>query len=285
MPVMRSVVARILVTGLCVGAMVACLDVPTAPPLPYGIVTFTPPAYYSLWWSMDETCSAVSGSLASVTFYSVPDSVLIVGANGAQADGYYTTRGNEIVLHARLINNGAAVRHEMLHALIQAGHLRSQFLERCGGVVACSGSCITDAGPPPVPPPETPAVPPDSFDVAVEFTSSTVSPSVNGGYLGITVTAHNRATHAVIAAVPLSGGTLAFRATFEIQLDRPDGSGSGLGHVVQDSEELFFAAGETKRLVFDFAPSHPVLAVAGTYTVTGRFGGHAAAPKLLIVTP
>ena len=54
---------------------------------------------------------------------------------------------------------GSVVRHEMLHALVRAkGHPRAQFLQRCGGIVACGPDCVHDAGPAAAPAAGTPVV-------------------------------------------------------------------------------------------------------------------------------
>jgi hypothetical protein len=275
---------------LCLAAAVACAaDTVIGPPLPDGSVLFTPPAYYAEWWSMTEACSGLDGSLASVAWYSTPPTAVLVSA-AENPDGYWTSAGNRIVLREELIGQGSFVRHEMLHALAQVpGHPRSQFLERCAGTVGCDPHCIADAGPPPVPPADTPLVPPDSFDLAIELSRDTVSPSPNGGYLAVTVSARNRASHAVVAAVPLVGSQPALPLTFAVDMVRDSHLGAtsetGMSHLVLDSEALFFAAGETKRQVFDFMAPQDILSLTGSYHVTGMFGRVVTPSRLFMVAP
>src|SRR5689334_7334027 len=87
-----------------------------------------------------------------------------------QVDGYWIQQGNPIVLAGSAQFNGPVVRHEMLHALVGAGHSREQFLHRCGGVVACEDICLRDAGPPPASGPQVVEVTPDSLEIATVST-------------------------------------------------------------------------------------------------------------------
>src|SRR2546427_648548 len=48
--------------------IVACTSI-VEPPLPSGAEVFSPPPVYSTWRKMTEACSALSGSLAAVTWY------------------------------------------------------------------------------------------------------------------------------------------------------------------------------------------------------------------------
>src|SRR5579862_2050421 len=83
---------------LCTVAAVGCQDnIPVGPPLPFGAVLFAPPAVYSTWWSMTESCSGVNGDMARVSWYSVPNGSL-VDNSGEQLAGEFRSAGNSILL-------------------------------------------------------------------------------------------------------------------------------------------------------------------------------------------
>ena len=134
---------RILLVCLSLGVAVgACMEV-TA--IPSGSERFDAPPEYRLWWSMVESCSGLTGSLANVEWLVVPGSTSIGVGNGDYS-GYWFEQGNRIVLAANAQTEGTLVRHEMLHALTRGGHTRNEFLERCGGIVNCETSCIRRSG-------------------------------------------------------------------------------------------------------------------------------------------
>jgi len=67
-----------------------------------------------------------------------------VSLKGMDAAGYWSLGGSRIVLTECIVDDGSAVRHEMLHAILQVGgHPRAQFLGACAALVDCEGSCIT----------------------------------------------------------------------------------------------------------------------------------------------
>lgn len=276
--------------------IVACLSAAFAgacreivdPPLPDGTQTFTPPSYYTTWWAMTSACSGVSGDLAAVQWYVVPAGTSLV-LDGAQLSGYWSEASNRIVLRDDARSDGAVVRHEMLHALIRVGgHPRQYFIDRCGGTVDCVSACIADAGPAATPPAATPQVPADSFDLAVVFGADTVSATANGGYLSVTVTATNRASHPVIASLPLSGDVLANELAFGFLLASASGGSTGgsvvINQALTSSGVWFFAAGETKRQVFDVFANDAGLK-AGQYRATGSFGLSLTSSRSVTVVP
>ncbi len=129
---------------------------------------------------MTEACSDLSGSLANVSWFAVPDA----------PKSYFSVSGNRIVLSADSRLDGGHVRHEMLHALLRAGgHPRQYFLERCGGVVNCDESCIADAEPPPRDDPNTARVTPEELEVSFEVAPASPSHAENGGFFTVTVKA------------------------------------------------------------------------------------------------
>jgi hypothetical protein len=123
---------------------------------------------YQRRWAMTEACSGLTGSLPAITWVVGPDqsSLTVDSENGVA--GYWTFAGNRIVLAAPETLDGPVVRHEMLHALLQApGHPRDQFLANCAGVVLCETACITDAGPAPPADPQAVLISPESLVVTL----------------------------------------------------------------------------------------------------------------------
>lgn len=261
----------------------ACTEI-TA--LPTGSEHFDPPAEYALWWRMTESCSGRSGDLSAVEWFVVPRPGPIT-VDGREYGGLWYQNGNRIVLAFDDQTDGALVRHEMLHALLREnGHPRSQFLGRCAGVVTCAGGCVKDAGAAPVPPDGTPLVAPNALETSVEVQPNSPSASEFGGYFTLTVTAHNDASHAVVALLPPSGDA------------GPSGSfsytvGQGSSYIryddrAYDSGVTFFAAGETKRDVFDLHVGSDAEfggLLPGTYTAAGSYGGFGSAPVSFTIVP
>jgi hypothetical protein len=276
----------IVLAGLSMVVAGACREI-VDPALPDGTTPFTPPSYYTTWWAMTQACSGITGNLQDVHWFVVPSGTSII-LDGAQLSGYWSEASNRIVLRDDATNDGAVVRHEMLHALIRVGgHPRPYFVDRCGGTVDCVTACLADAGPAPTLPASTPRLPADSFDIAV-LVSDTASASVNGGYFSVTMTATNRAPHEVIASLPLVGDGSGDQVAFGFLLESGTGQGSN-GSVIFDqvlttSEVLSFAPGETKRQVFDLFAKGPSLR-AGSYRATGSFGFVLTSPHPLTIVP
>lgn len=260
----------------------ACAEVAT---LPAGSEDFEPPPEYQLWWSMTEACSGLRGSLADIDWYVVPNSAYIPG-DSRELGGEWYEQGNRIVVASGDQFDGSLVRHEMLHALTRANHTRLQFLERCGGVVVCVDACIKDSGPPPAPPPGTPHVSPGAIEVDVDVQPAAPSGEEYGGYFTIVVTAHNPAAHAVIVDLPPSDDD-GPSETFAFSV-RSGPQSSGYYDRAYDAEVTYFAAGETKRHVFDLHleddQGHGGLA-PGTYTANGAYGAHGGAPMTVTLAP
>ena len=134
----RRCVSRTLSLIAVVGSQViaACNDL-TAP-FPSNAVEITPPAPYARWWAMTESCSGLSGDMSAVHFYAVPEPLVAVGDSSYA--GYWRQKGNRIALAEPYVTDGAVVRHEMLHQLLQRGdHPRPDFVDRCGGIVSFGG--------------------------------------------------------------------------------------------------------------------------------------------------
>jgi hypothetical protein len=254
--------------------------------MPGGSARFEPPPVYRVWWEMTKACSGRSGKMSDIEWYVVPGATSL-RVDGGDVAAYWSPEHNTIVLAGESQMDGGIVRHEMLHALLfGGGHPRALFLETCGGVVACNDACIDDAGPPPVPPLGTVHVPPDSIELGLEIEPPSPGGATLGGYFTLTVTAHNRANHAVIVDLPSNDGA-EWRESFAWSMRR----GSfwiGANVLAYDPEVTYFAAGETKREVFDChvnGDEDYETIPPGEYVVDGSYGGKKAAVQMLSLAP
>jgi len=235
---------------------------------------------------MTEACSGRTGKLSDIEWYVVPGATTVRNA-GTDVAGYWSSNDNSIVLSGESQMDGSVVRHEMLHALLfGGGHPRSIFLGTCGGIVACVDACVDDAGPPPTPADNTLRVPPDSIEIDVKINPAGPSGSELGGYFTLTVTARNPATHAVVVVLPSSDGGR-WRESFAWWMS---GGAMRIGENVlaYDPEVTYFAAGETKRQVFDChvnGDEDYETIPPGEYVVDGSYGGHRAAARSLTLAP
>jgi hypothetical protein len=146
------------------------------------------------------------------------------------------------------IDQGDAVRHEMLHALIRVGgHPRAAFLDACGGIVHCERHCIADAGRWHAPQADYALVPPESLDVDSE---AKLLPAETDGQRWVTlqVTVRNPSGRAVMVAEPSEW--IVPRA-FVVQVGGPTG-GVGWEEAADDSSKIFFRARETKSRLLEF---------------------------------
>jgi hypothetical protein len=256
------------------------------PDLPSNAEQFTPPPVYARWWAMTEACSRLSGDLSSVSWFTVPG-VYVFLFDGKPVEGYWSRGGNRIVMAGAGNLAGGLVRHEMLHALIKArGHPRAKFLDDCGGVVTCKEACILEAGPPPPPDPAAIQIGPEPLEVRVEVEPATPSRAVDDGFFAVIVTVRNPSTNPVAVLLPpqpIGGG----RNTFAFDVVGQSTVLSG-NEFALDASVSTFAAGETKRHVFDFRigndPGTRSLA-PGTYTLRAGYGGHLVNHAPLVLLP
>lgn len=252
-------------------ALAACEEI--IGPFPSDGKAFSPPAVYTTWWNMTRACSGRAGDLADVRWFET-DKPLRDPLNGKLVGGYWTPYINRIIIRSDLMLEGGVVRHEMLHSLVgRGGHSRSQFLEKCGGVVLCPDACVDDAGSY-SPPPETPIhIPGDSLDFRVVVDPPAPSSAHDGGFFSITVLARNRSSHWATVTPPYpQAGTM---HTFEVDVRGRPGRVLSGGYSASDPSERIFAPGETKRQVFDFRIGEKTFSgrfAPGDYIVRGGFG-------------
>ena len=232
---------------------------------------------------MTESCSGLTGSLDAISWYVVPESDL-VPLKGDSVSGYWALASNSIVLASSAVSNGSIVRHEMLHALTRTpGHQRSYFLERCGGVVVCSASCLSDGGPPPSPDSSTARISSDSLELGVSLIPEAPSSSVDGGFFTLIVTATNSRPYPVVVTLD----PRRFGRTFFFQMFGSSGE-IGYGEYLIDPEVTFFRAGETKQQYFDFSISDGFSnghVLPGTYTLYGGYDGRWATRENVVIRP
>jgi hypothetical protein len=256
------------------------------PDLPSNAEQFTPPSVYSRWWTMTEACSGLSGDFSSVSWFMIPG-VSTVLLDGKPVVGYWSLPGNRIVIAGAGKLAGGIIRHEMLHALMKArGHPRAKFLEDCGGVVACTEACISDAGPPPLPDPAAIQIGPEPLEVQVDIEPTTPSRAVDDGFFAVIVSVRNPRTYPVavlLPARPLGDGRKTFSFDFIGESTLLSGTEFSL-----DAGVSTFAAGETKRHVFDFMIGNNPASFAlpaGTYALQAGYGGHLEAHSPVVLLP
>lgn len=197
----------------------------------------------------------------AVRWYRTPGSAVLL--DGVPVGGYWGSRGNRIVLPEDVLDNGAAVRHEMLHALLQVrGHPREQFLERCASVVDCVSSCVRDAGPWQLPPTDYEVLPPDSLEV--NAATELLPPEGDGQrWVELRVSVRNPRDGPVVVAAP---GASATPGTFAFDVRGPEGGVSQVD-VADDSSRLYFHSNETKTRLFEFRVDP---ATGAHHILTGR---------------
>jgi hypothetical protein len=276
---MLSPATRQLRAAVLLAVFLAACESPVG--LPSGATRYAPPDVYQAWWQLTERCSGLTGELGAVRWYRVA-AVDSFDLEGTWASGAWYPTGNRIVIAQQEITDGEVVRHEMLHALRQAGgHPRDLFLDKCGGIVACDGGCVQDAGGPPDTSTTAPFVSLAKISVNTIVVPDVVSSSRDSGWFTVTVTATNSTTQPVRAAVPTMWPWVGFMFS---------GTGGGEAMWNGDSAVAFApagTAGATRRYVFDVQPVVPGLVDLGpgSYTVKGMFAERPASPVPVTVSP
>ena len=264
MPSASTTIPLLAVIGAT--SLAACGS-PTRPP---NAEPFTPPAVYVRWWQMTEQCSGVSGKLDAIQWFRTPGSELI--HNGESVTAYWSKRDNLIVIAEDYVRHGLVVRHEMLHALLgSVRHPRAAFLNSCGAVVDCSGTCVEDAESWSPQPPFS-IVPPESLSVTA---TSVVLPAERDGerFVQLRVEVENSRDRAAVVSVP---GFEQTPPTFGYDVRGPTG---GISSNVrgEDSSMVFFAPREKKEKVFEFFVHPPLTQLSvppGDYQIRGGYGLH-----------
>ena len=238
---------------------------------------------------MTEACSGLQGDFSRIAWFRVPGAETIPLADGTLVNGRWDPVSNRIVLAGQSERFGDLVRHEMLHALLQAGgHTRDAFIGRCGGTVVCEALCIKDAGPPPSPDPAATMVGPSALQIAVELVPAQPSVSVNDGWFRMVVTARNPMAGPVIVQLPSSNAGPGPSFSYDIT-DRQHSSGYRYDMLADVPEVSRFAPFETKQFIFDLqigAGQTRYDIPPGRYWFNGAYGGvWAPTPPTVTLSP
>jgi hypothetical protein len=245
----------------------------TDPSLPSGAERLAPPPVYAQWWALTEACSGIMRPLRAVEFYRVPHASVSTPDHGDVA-GYWSSASNRIVLAGPYVDDGRAVRHEMLHALVRGvGHPPAYFQGRCAGVVDCPEVGCRDAGPVPArAPTDAPMLPVAALDVRMDLLPNPASRTGADSVLSVVVRVTNPRPEPVwvpLEATPSVPGAPAYAGFFGFAV-RSVGRESQVIGMQQSilTGPVPFAAGETRQFVFDLnVARYP----AGDYTVGGLF--------------
>lgn len=275
---------KFLIPAIVFAVFAACVSV-TDPQLPDGTIRFTPPPVYQTWWSMAEECSGRAGSISDVEWYVVPG-VSDFEHQGRFVSGYWSRASNRIVLAEKAILDGPLVRHEMLHSLEHdVDHRRTPFLERCGGVVVCITSCLSEAGRPPAPRPGLARLPADSMLVDVKVTPAEPGQRIDEGHFRLTVTVKNPRRDSVVVLLPASRDA-APPASFNFFVQSAT-MGLWYEERAWDPGMTTFGPGETRRAVYDFRTAAKFDGLRalppGAYNVRGGFGPAKSVQRLFVV--
>jgi hypothetical protein len=265
--------------------LAACVT-PTEPRLPDDAIPLAVQPQFALWWRMTQACSGLRGDMGAVQWYVQPDVEMlhIPGDRDGQFGGYWWAVGNRILLTERAVTDGWLVRHEMLHALIgRAGHPRGEFVDRCGGIVACTGECQREAGPQVQPGVDAAEIDATELDVTLSVVpSAPFGLHENGGRFAYVVTATNRRPEAVWVRVrrPLPDARGA--ATFGF-VEGP----TVWSYAYTTEQRIAFGPLETKRYTYDRAATtgSGYAYKAGVHEVRGFFNSDTTPPASFTILP
>ena len=208
---------------------------------------FATPELFRSWWQIVEGCSGKSRPLDAVRWYQVGPGELTI--RGESAAGAWFVAGNRIVLTSWALREGALVRHEMLHAIVETGDHPDEFFKgRCGDEVACGRDCVE----------EQPL--PDAHQVTLEQLEGSVAlyppvPSVAAldGRVTVVLSVRNPANGNAFVSYDQFGDP---QCTFGVLIEsteEPRWTKWMCGRLAYANDSrIYFRAGETRRLVMDF---------------------------------
>lgn len=247
----------------------ACRDL-TAP-FPSGATPIPAQPPYALWWQMTETCSGKSADFSTIRWFVVPhaDSFEV---HGKHYNGYWYD-DNSIVIAAKHLLDGQLVRHEMLHALTGGGHSR-QFLDACGGVVACEGDCLTEAGGLPALDSTAVALPASSLRTELQIDPANPSLSTDSGWVALSVIVHTPQDASVRALLTPIPGDPSFSATFGYVVTscHPTCRSAKDSYSFVPATLYDFTIGATRRYVFDVQLPPGIYSARGVFNVDSTSG-------------
>jgi len=249
--VSSAAVRVVLVLAGLFSLALACHD-STAPHVEAGAVPLTAPARFALWWRVTEACSALTGDLASVQWYVVPNTTTLTYEN-KQVDAYWIGNPDRIVLADTRRNDGMIVRHEMLHALLHRnGHPRDAYLTACGGVVACDGACAVEAGGYASTPESAPVLQPRDVAPRVDVFAPLPAEVSDTGAVAVMITITNPRSDPVwVRLTPRESGDFQY-PTFGIIADYDNPANIATTDVEwSQGDRLPLGAGENRRWVWE----------------------------------
>jgi hypothetical protein len=259
----------------------ACDKAATAPEVPASAVPLAVPSQFALWWRLTETCSALTGNFAAVSWYVVPNTQTL-SFEGKQVDAYWIGNPDRIVLADIRKNDGPIVRHEMLHALLHRnGHPRDAFLTACGGVVACDGDCALETGGYPSTPESAPVLQPRDVATRVDVIAPLPAEvDSTGGAVAVMITIANPRTDPVwVQLTPRESGDLQY-PTFGVVVDNDNpASIAALALDWSQTDRLALGAGERRHWVWDGRLGR------GRFGVQGYFNDDSLPRQVITVGP
>jgi hypothetical protein len=250
----------------------------TAPAVPATAVPLTPPARYALWWRLTQACSGITGDFAAVSWYVVPNTRSI-SHEGKKVSAYWVSDPDRIVLADSLSDDGATVRHEMLHVLLhRVGHPRSAYLEACGGVVACDGECNIEAGVYGSPRESAPELRPRDLGTRVDVLAPLPGEVTDGGRAAVLITITNpRAEPVWVRLTQRESGDFQY-PTFGVVADYDDPARiAALATDWSKSDRFPLDAGERRHSVWEGTLPR------GRYGIQGYFNSDSAPRRVISV--
>ena len=270
----RRGLLTICVAGLPLAA--ACKEPTGTIPFPDDAVEVAPSAPYARWWKMTQSCAQHAGPMGMVHFYVVPR--ISIDDGDTRYAGYWYRDGNRIVLAEPYAMDGAVVRHEMLHALLQRGdHRRADFVDRCGGIVDFGDGLHEESAELlAAPGPGSPVLPPSEFKIDLVLAPQPIALTApDSGWLSATVVVTNPRNEPVWARIQRSGHD-SIGPTLGVTVD---GVSIRMSRTRYSVDTLVaFGPGEVKRQVLDFKLDAPLSRWRARALFNADTGSWAAVP-------
>jgi hypothetical protein len=267
-------IASICVAGLLLAG--ACKEPTGTIPFPEDAVEIAPSAPYARWWAMTQSCADHARPMAMVRFYVVPG--LAIDDGTTRYAGYWFRDGNRIVLAKPYATDGAVVRHEMLHALLQRGdHRRADFVDRCGGIVDFGDGLHEESAELlAAPGPTSPVLLPSQFRIELVLAPQPIAlTSPDSGWLSATVVVTNPRDEPVWARIERAGHD-SIGPTLGVTVD---GQSTWVTRTRYSVDSLVpFGPGEVKRQVLDVKLDAPLSRWRARALFNADTGSWAAVP-------
>lgn len=235
---------------------VACSEPTGAIPFPDDAIEVAPGAPYARWWSMTQTCAGHARPMGQVRFYVVPR--LSIDDGTTRYAGYWFRDGNRILLAQPYATDGAVVRHEMLHALLQRGdHQRVDFVDHCGGIVDFGDGLHEESAELLAPPgPNSPVLAPSQFKIELVLAPQPIAlTSPDSGWLSATVIVTNPRNEPVWARIEHADHD-SIGPTLGVTVDGQSTYATRTRYSVDTL--VAFGPGEVKRQVLDIKLDAPL---------------------------